>query len=419
MLEYWFEDYRTLVDFQRGPLGPYFDGFAAHLKEAGYSMFRGRCILSRGRLFNGWLMDKGISRCNQISESHVESFLDEYVKRIRSTRRWSLQRRDARTNLKGLFSYLFELGVIKQPKPKREPRMEYSWMLDPFLKHLQEEYEITEKTIRASHKQARGFLESLGNNVTRKHMKALSAKTVEAYLRQHCEESRDKRKRLTAALRRFLRFCALKGYIATDFSDLIPSVRTYRRAALPRGMEDSALERVLDAIPKETAKGARDYAIILLMITYGVRGQSITELCLEDINWPRSTVRIRGKKGGKEVLLPLLDAVGEALLEYLRNRPTLPFREVFISTKAPLRPLGELGVCTMIQEYMRKAGVKRPRSGAGTLRHSWAIRALAHNTSIKAIADILGHRYVDTTFIYAKADLKTLRQAAMPWPEGR
>ena len=68
---------------------------------------------------------------------------------------------------------------------------------------------------------------------------------------------------------------------------------------------------------------------------------------------------------------------------------------------------------------MTKAGVKLPRGGSGTLRHSWAIRALAHDTSIKAIADVLGHRYVDTTFIYAKADLKVLRQVALPWPERR
>jgi site-specific recombinase XerD len=75
-----------------------------------------------------------------------------------------------------------------------------------------------------------------------------------------------------------------------------------------------------------------------------------------------------------------------------------------------------MAISTVVKHYMHKAGVHQPGRGAHTLRHSWAIRALEHDQPIKAIADALGHRYIDTTYIYAKADLKTLRQVAMPWP---
>jgi integrase/recombinase XerD len=154
-------------------------------------------------------------------------------------------------------------------------------------------------------------------------------------------------------------------------------------------------------------------------VAYGIRAKSVAELQLEDICWPRSTIRIRAQKGGKEVIVPLLDAVGEAILGYLHHRPEGPFRKVFLSVKAPFRPLNSCAISRMVCSYMKKAGVKKIGSGSGTLRHSWAIRALAQDSPMKCIADVLGHRCLDTTFIYAKADLKTLRQVVMPWPEGR
>jgi integrase len=183
-------------------------------------------------------------------------------------------------------------------------------------------------------------------------------------------------------------------------------------------MEDSALERVLSAIDKNTPHGARDYAIMVLMMAYGLRGVSVAQLLLDDIDWPCARVRIRAQKGGKEVVLPLMNSVGDALIHYLRHRGhKSPFREVFLTVKAPVRPLNSLVISNLVRGYMRAAGITQAGAGTRTLRHSWAIRALANDSPIKAIADVLGHRYIDTTFIYAKADLKTLREVAMPWPE--
>ena len=153
-------------------------------------------------------------------------------------------------------------------------------------------------------------------------------------------------------------------------------------------------------------------------MAYGIRGISVAELLLDDIDWPNSRIHIRAQKGGKEVQLPLVEAVGDAIIAYLKHRPEgTSFREVFLSIKAPFSPLSSLAVSHIIRKSMAKAGVLETGSGSRTLRHSWAIRALGENSSIKAIADVLGHRYIDTTFIYAKADLKALREVAMAWPE--
>jgi integrase/recombinase XerD len=261
-------------------------------------------------------------------------------------------------------------------------------------------------------------LESLGQKARRARLKSLPAETIEGCIKQHLKDSPENLLCLASALRRFFRYCALRRYMRADFSGLIPPVRSYRHASLPKGLEDSALERVLATIDKDTAVGARDYAIMVLMMAYGLRGVSVAELLLDDIDWQNSRLRIRAQKGGKEVLLPLMKSVGDALVHYLRHRSVrTPFREVFLTVKAPVRPLNSLVISHLVRGYMHQAGVAMVGAGSRTLRHSWAIRALADDSPIKAIADVLGHRCIDTTFIYAKADLKTLREAAMPWPE--
>ena len=255
------------------------------------------------------------------------------------------------------------------------------------------------------------------DDVQRPRLQALHAEQVEAQLMRHMKASKDNVRSLSSSLRCFLSYCAIHGYTQSDFSGLVPRQRQYRHAALPRGIEDSAIERVLAAIDKQTPNGVRDYAIVLLLMAYGIRAISACQLLLDDIDWQQAKIRFRAQKGGKEVVVPLLDAVAEAIIQWLHHRdPRTPYREVFLSTKAPHGPLASMAISTVVKHYMHKAGVHQPGRGAHTLRHSWAIRALEHDQPIKAIADALGHRYIDTTYIYAKADLKTLRQVAMPWP---
>jgi integrase len=168
-------------------------------------------------------------------------------------------------------------------------------------------------------------------------------------------------------------------------------------------MEDSAIQKILGAVSQGTSGGSRDYAILLLLVAYGVRGKQAAELVLDDINWARSTICFRAMKGGKEVIVPLMDAAGEAILSYLRHRPESAYRQVFLTSKAPYRPLTGLAVSRIVHAAMGKARVEMPRGGTNTFRHSWAIRALAHDSPMKAIADVLGHRCLDTTFILHSA----------------
>jgi len=417
MLEYWYKEKRTLVDFRRGPLGPHFDAFAAFLKAKGYSRDWGRGILGKCCQFNAFLIERGINSCGELTESLMEPFLEVYLVNTRTAGMYYSPKIVTRGVLKLLFRYLVESRAVKSPKlaPVKKP---YDWLLNPYLQQLQDECGFSAATLQRARAQVGSFLDALGRTGERQRFKILRAEMVEGYLNRHLKDSPENLTSLGSSLRRFFHYCAARQYTRMDFSGLIPPVRRYRHASLPKGMEDSALERVLGAIDKDTPNGARDYAIMVLMMAYGLRGVSVAQLLLDDIDWQRARIRIRAQKGGKEVVLPLMDSVGDTLVRYLRHRvDKTPFREVFLTVKAPVRPLNSMAISRLVRDYMHQAGVTMAGGGSRTLRHSWAIRALANDSPIKSIADVLGHRYIDTTFIYAKADLKTLREVAMPWPK--
>jgi site-specific recombinase XerD len=415
MLEYWFKERRTLVDFRRGPLGPHFDGFAAYLQARGYCLAHGQSVLARCCQFNAFLLEQRLAHCARLSEAHLDAFLKAYFAHTQPAGPGYAPTRDARCALQHLFDYLVQIQVLAPPKPKRILKP-YSWLLDPYLRYLQGECQFSALTIKRCGLHIGALLEAMGHAVRRPRFKALKAHAVEGFIKHQLQHSTDP-DGLTGTLRRFFRYCAVHRHTRIDFSGLIPPIRRYRHASLPKGLEDSALEKMLRTIPRETPIGARDYAIVVLLMAYGIRGISAAQLLLEDLDWQHARIRIRAQKGGKEVVLPLMQAVGEALIQYLQHRPgQLPCRKVFLSAKAPYRPLDSVAISMIVRRHLNSAGVQIPGSGTRTLRHSWAIRALAHDSPIKAIADVLGHRYIDTTFIYAKADLKSLRQVALPWP---
>jgi integrase/recombinase XerD len=416
MLEFWYKEKRTLVDFRRGPLGPHVDGFAAYLRTKGYSREWGKEVLGKCCQFNGFLIDQGITTCRKVNESLIDPFLALYLSGTRTAGTFYSPRSVARQALRLLFSYLVETGELKPATPTRIKKR-YDWLLDPYLVYLDKECGFSKTTIERASSQVGSFLEALGGKAARSHFKTLRAEAVERCASRYLKESVHNLESQSGSLRRFFGYCAARRYTAMDFSGLVPPVRRYRHASLPKGMEDSSLERVLRGIDTDTPTGARDYAIMALMTAYGLRGVSVAALLLDDIDWQRSRLRIRAQKGGKEVTVPLMESVGDALVRYLRDRPArTPFREVFLTVHAPVQPLRGLMISHLVRGHMKRAGITTAGIGSRTLRHSWAIRALAHDSPIKSIADVLGHRFIDTTFIYAKADVNSLREVALPWP---
>jgi integrase/recombinase XerD len=417
-LAHWFRQRRTLVDFRRGPLGEHFDGFAQVLASKGYCRFQGRRMLAMCCQFNVFLIDRGIATLAGVSGSLIEPFLDYHLAGAQAVRDPHEQRVSARGYLQALFRHLAATKALVPPasEPVITP---YSWILDMYLQHLRNDEETGPQTARRAAAHVTAFLAALRERAHPRRFHALGPETVEAYIQQYLKEDRRDLFGFSSSFRRFFRYCAVHGHTRTDFSALIPPVRQYRHAGLPKGAADSVVRRLLAAIHRDRPIGARNYAILLLLIAYGIRGISVAGLLIEDIDWQNSRITFRARKGGKTVIMPLLKPVGDAVIQWLRARPSqTPHREVFLRVPAPHQPLGGIAISGIVRGYMAKIGFTMPRRGTRTLRHSWAIRALAHDCSIKAIADVLGHRHIDTAFIYAKVDFKALRTVAMPWPRG-
>ena len=188
-------------------------------------------------------------------------------------------------------------------------------------------------------------------------------------------------------------------------------------SGLPKRLTRDEVQRLQDACDRETVTGRRGFAIVMLMARLGVRGGEIASLVLEDIDWRADEITVRGK--GRELRLPLPAAIGEALVAYLRDgRPAgVETRAVFVTRLPPVRAMGRAAVREEIARLSDRAGLGRVN--AHRLRHTLAAEMLAGGADLSAIGQVLGHRMLETTAIYAKCDRDTLRRISRPWPGAR
>src|SRR5262249_23564038 len=160
--------------------------------------------------------------------------------------------------------------------------------------------------------------------------------------------------------------------------------------------------------------GKRDYAILLLLATYGLRAREVAALTLDDIDWKRERLAVPERKAGHSTAFPLSRAAGEALADYLRHgRPQSRDRHVFFRAMAPLRPLGTDAISSCARRYLLRARIQVPRPGSHTLRHSAVQRLVDAGFPLKTIGDYAGHRSAASTQIYGKVAVESLRQVAL------
>jgi site-specific recombinase XerD len=230
--------------------------------------------------------------------------------------------------------------------------------------------------------------------------------------------------RIVSDVRSFLQFLLLRGILQRDLSHVLPVVHVPRDAAVPSVWEPELLVRLLEVVDRTSPKGKRDYAILLLACRLGLRVSDIRTLSIDDLKWETATIEVRQSKTLAPLCLPLTEEVGEALIDYLRSgRPQSDRREVFLTLNAPFLPFCETANLYHIVEYWKAlAGIhfRAPqRHGLHSLRHTLATRLLHEQTPFQVISDILGHATTTSTLIYAKADVETLRTAALNTEEMR
>ncbi len=314
-------------------------------------------------------------------------------------------------------AYLQEYGLVDATDDYAAP---YHAVADEHNKWMKDYHHSAPGTLRLRKQYLVKFLNRLGTGSISQQLLTLSHESIEKFFLNYCRSyGRAARRSMQATLRTFFRFCYAHGYTLRDFSETVPTLRTYKLNEIPRGIREEDVKRLLSSIDRNSNTGKRDYAIIQLLYTYGVRGGQIRALRLKDIDWRQDKIHFAALKQGKDIIQPLIDDVGESLLDYLRHtRPDSCCPEVFLTSRAPYHPLQySTTLSEILARNMRAAGITLPTLGAHTFRHGFATRMLQQGHSLKSIADMIGHRCIQSTFIYTKVDFQSLNQVALDWPE--
>jgi len=307
---------------------------------------------------------------------------------------------------------------------KVSPPESWAELLDEYERFATRYRDLSPRTVKQQKTYIDRFCSHFQARSPAKLFAGLSPRSVQDFLFQYAKEySSGSRAWMQFSLRAFLRFCHHQEYISTDLAAAVPTVHKRRLATVPKGIEDAPALQLLNGIDITTPSGMRDHAIGQVLFTYGVRGIQVRTLTLDDIEWRKSLIHFKSAKGGKPITQHLTPEVGNSLLRYIRHgRPRhTPYREVFLtltSSPGPFRSPSALSA--IIARRLESAQVTLPDGvshGTHSFRHRFAKTMLDNQVPLKSIADMLGHRHLDSTFIYSKVDLQSLRQAALPWPE--
>ena len=224
---------------------------------------------------------------------------------------------------------------------------------------------------------------------------------------------------VTTGVRSFLRFLVSQRLVRAGLELAIPQLKTYRHAGIPQHLSKKEMKQLLKSTEDGTAIGKRNFAILLLLSKFGLRGAEVAGLELRDIDWANGEFLIRKSKTHSERKLPLLKSVAEALLDYLRNgRPVTENCRIFLQHTQPYHPVTATAVSKLVGRKISKAGIRTNGGGSHIFRHSVATELINNGASFKDIADLLGHQTIESTAIYAKVDLRILAKIGLPWPGG-
>jgi len=350
-----------------------------------------------------------------VSSTDVEGFFKAYPLRCQKTVREKHVRRVS-SSVHRFLHYLRESGLLDRLADQDI----YQPLLDSYLTWMRDYQHASEGTLNVRSHSIAQFLRWLGPEATPEGLSGLTSERIEDFFMSYAQGmGRSARRSMQSALRTFLRFCLHQGCIDRPLELAVPTLRTYKLATVPRGLSDTEAQGVLRCINRTSHAGQRDYAMVQLLYTYGVRGGQVRTLHLEDIDWVHNQILFKASKGGEDSRLPLTAEVGESLLDYLQHsRPPSSSPQVFLTCRAPYHPLPHSSsLSSVVERHIRAAGVDSPHKGAHAFRHGFATRMLHQGHSLKAIADVLGHRHLGTTFIYTKVDYNVLKHVALEWPQ--
>lgn len=412
MLEEYFVKPATLDRIRGSWIAEEIERYLAWLVGHGYSA---RCVWNRIPLayaFGEFARERGACSVGELPE-HVEAFVGERVAR-RQARTGSARpmAKEVRGPVEQMLSVVVP-GYVSSGRPQRT--LPFADQAPGFFDYLVQERGLRPVSVTAyRHHLDRfeAYLQRIGvESVREPSPTILSGFIVE---RASVGLAKSTVRDGAGVLRVFLRYAHREGVVATDLSAAVGWPQVYRLATIPRSISWEEVNRVLAGVDRRTVAGRRDYAILLLLVTYGLRGREVAALTLDDIDWKRERLAVPERKAGHSTAFPLSAVVGAALVDYLQHgRPTTPDRHMFFRAVAPCRPIGPAAVSSLARQYLLKAGVEVPRPGSHTLRHTAVQRLVDADLDLKTIGDFVGHRSLRSTEVYAKVAVAALREVAL------
>jgi integrase/recombinase XerD len=401
---------RYLSRAPEGVLAPHLVSFAKDMLDRGY---RSETVYMRTMAsiaFSRWLTRRKIS-VREVRWEHCEQFLQRQTKRIHIVKYYSVA-------LRQLLRFMRQQRVIPLETPPRRPIDPVERCQKGFERYLRDVRGLADVTIIDSIRYVRPFLTERFQG-TPFRLSELCARDIVAYVDRtvvgwHSTHAQH----LAQALRSFLRYARYCGALHQDLQGAVPSIASWRLSSIPKLIPPAHIRCLLERCDRSTPKGRRDYAILLLLVRLGLRSGEIARLELDDIDWRAGCLRVRGK--GTPGQLPLPVDVGRAIAAYLRNgRPSCPSRRLFLRVEAPIvgfRHSSAIG--SMIRRLIRRTQLDFPTRGTHQFRHALASQMLRGGACLSEIGEVLRHRTVNVTQIYAKVDLDRLRTLALRWPGG-
>ena len=386
-----------------GPLAPFAEGFQARLEELGYTPLSAVTSMRLMVHLSRWLSARGLT-AGDLTGERVAQYL-------RDRRAAGYAHALSPRSLAVLLELLRSRGVLTSQDPSR-PCSESEALLAAFGDYLLNERALAPSTVEAYVLRARRFLTGRDPGVA---LAGLSAAEISrAVLRVAGSGSVGSTQYFVVALRAFLRFCFLQGLVPVDLSAAALTATGRRRPGLPMTISRAEARALLGSCDRRRSQGRRDYAILLVLLRLGLRAGEVAGLTLEDLDWRAGEIVVHGK-GRRSDRLPLPTDVGEAITAYLRRgRPRTPRREVFLRAVAPIAPLSRRGISLVVTRACVRAGLTPV--GAHRLRHTLACDMVRAGVPLPEISQVLRHRSLVSTAIYARADVDQLRKLAQPWP---
>lgn len=387
-----------------GALGPWVESYRDWLLAAGYTPQTVRLMLKDVGHLGRWMVSQGI-RPGELTLADVEALLA-------NQRASGVVRVPSIGMLRALLKFLREAGVMVIEAPRPLTALEV--LISDYRHWMFDDRGLAAMTVLRYETIGRRFLASRVTDTDAVGVAGLDGQVVAQFLLAECSRvSVGSAKGRVAELRSLLRFLHLRGLTTRSLAESIPGVAGWRETTIPPVMPQADIERLIDSCDPGTLDGVRDRAIVLLLARLGLRSVEISRLSLDDLDWRSGDLLVRGK-ACRDDRLPLPDDVGAALAGYLKLRGAHSSRRVFLTLRAPIRPIRADLVGDVIQRHCRQAGV--PHVGPHRLRHTLATRMLANGVPLVDISQVLRHSDLATTAVYAKVDLGRLREVARPWP---